>query len=63
LFCRNAARAICLINRCKGAVLLVTVAFFLAARLLQNGADQAVVEMPLLVSSILVGIFLCASGM
>ncbi len=54
--------------RFSGAVLLVTAAFFLIARLVQNGLGEGLgdgpgngaVEMPLLVSGIVVGIFLRA---
>ncbi len=49
--------------RFTGAVLLVTAAFFLIARLVQNGPGDGMIEMPLLASSILVGILLRAPAM
>lgn len=49
--------------RFSGAVLLVTAAFFLLARLVQNGPDNSTIAMPLLASSILVGVFLRAPAM
>lgn len=49
--------------RFTGAVLLVTAALFFIVRLMQNGFSGGVVEMPLLISAILVGIFLRAPAM
>lgn len=49
--------------RFSGAVLLVTAAFFLVARLVQAGPNETELGMPLLASGILVGIFLRAPAM
>lgn len=49
--------------RFSGAVLLVTAAFFLVARLVQAGPGETGVGMPLLASGVLVGIILRAPAM